>query len=173
MPDVREEKMKIIDYKRIETPLGYIRIEADRKGISGIYFCGEEETKTKEDGRIRGQEESSVILEAERQLREYMEGRRKKFELPLSIEGTEFQKKVWQELCRIPYGETRTYGQIAALVGNPKAGRAVGMANHKNPISIVVPCHRVIGANQKLVGYGGGLDKKKALLELESRYSIK
>lgn len=101
------------------------------------------------------------------QIREYLEGSRKIFDFPYELRGTEFQKKVWNALCRIPYGETRTYRQIAEAVGNPKASRAVGAANHKNPIMIAVPCHRVIGADGSLVGYGGGLDMKKALLDLE------
>jgi len=154
-------------YKRIQTPLGSIRIEADNKGICNISFCQEEEKEPQKDWEDK---DCQILLQAEKQLIEYMQGRRKKFELPLSVQGTEFQRKVWRELCNIPYGETRTYGQIAALIGNPKASRAVGMANHNNSISIVVPCHRVIGANKKLVGYAGGLDKKKALLELEARY---
>jgi len=163
--------MKNIYYKRIETPLGLIQIGADEKGICRIDFWKEEKNQPKEDGRIWEQKDTSLLLEAQRQLMEYMQGRRKEFDLPLSVEGTEFQRKVWDELCKIPYGQTRTYGQIAALIGNPKASRAVGMANHHNPVGIVVPCHRVIGADKKLVGYGGGLDKKKALLELEAKYS--
>ena len=102
-----------------------------------------------------------------RQVGEYMDGRRRTFDFPYILRGTAFQQKVWQALCAIPYGETRTYGEIAAAVGNPRACRAVGMANHCNPILIVVPCHRVIGANGKLVGYGSGLDMKEALLQME------
>ncbi len=108
--------------------------------------------------------------EAYRQLQEYCEGRRKFFDFPYRLYGTAFQQKVWQALCRIPYGETRSYGQIAAETGNPKAARAVGMANNRNPMMIVVPCHRVVGANGSLVGYEGGLDMKQALLDLEKRY---
>lgn len=103
------------------------------------------------------------------QLQEYLSGKRKSFEFPYELHGTPFQKKVWNALCEIPYGETRTYGEIAKAVGNPKACRAVGMANHNNPMTIVVPCHRVIGANGKLTGYGGGLDMKEYLLELEKK----
>lgn len=103
------------------------------------------------------------------QVMEYMNGQRQAFTFPYLLQGTEFQQKVWQALCHIPYGETRTYGEIAAAVGNPKAYRAVGMANHRNPILIAVPCHRVIGANGKLVGYGSGLDMKEALLQLEKK----
>lgn len=103
------------------------------------------------------------------QVCEYLKGHRKTFDFPYELHGTDFQKKVWDALRRIPYGETRTYKEIAGAVGNPKASRAVGMANNKNPLIIVVPCHRVIGANGNLVGYAGGLDMKKALLELERK----
>lgn len=101
------------------------------------------------------------------QLDEYFKGIRKTFQLPLNPSGTPFQKKVWNELCHIPYGETRSYKQITEAIGCPKGSRAVGMANHHNPIGIIIPCHRVIGSNGKLVGYAGGLDKKSYLLELE------
>ena len=103
------------------------------------------------------------------QIMEYLEGRRREFDFPYLLRGTQFQRKVWQALCGIPYGETRTYGEIAAAVGSPGAARAVGMANHSNPILIAVPCHRVIGADGSLTGYGGGLDMKKALLQLEKQ----
>lgn len=102
-----------------------------------------------------------------RQLEEYLSGNRQQFDLPLSFYGTEFQVKVWKALLEIPYGKTASYGDIAAAVGNPKACRAVGMANHANPIVIVVPCHRIIGANGSLTGYGGGLEVKRRLLQLE------
>lgn len=103
------------------------------------------------------------------QIMEYLEGRRREFDFPYLLRGTQFQRKVWQALCDIPYGETRTYGEISAAVGSPGAARAVGMANHRNPILIAVPCHRVIGADGSLTGYGGGLDMKKALLQLEKQ----
>lgn len=101
------------------------------------------------------------------QIIEYLDGKRKQFDFPYELHGTEFQVKAWNALCEIPYGETRTYKEIATAMGNPKACRAVGMANHDNPLWIVVPCHRVVGANGKLTGYAGGLDMKAALLELE------
>lgn len=101
------------------------------------------------------------------QVREYLEGDRRSFDFPYELHGTEFQQKAWNALCRIPYGETRTYKEIASMLGNPKASRAVGMANNKNPLMLVVPCHRVVGSNGKLVGYAGGLAMKKSLLELE------
>lgn len=115
------------------------------------------------------QEETELILSCKIQLEEYFAGNRKQFDLPLAPKGTDFQKRVWKALTDIPYGETRTYGEIAAAVGSPKAARAVGMANNKNPIGIIVPCHRVVGADGKLVGYAGGMEKKEWLLELEKQ----
>ena len=114
------------------------------------------------------EQETALIKEANRQLSEYLKGERQMFDLPLNPRGTDFQKRVWRALCDIPYGETRSYKQIAEAICNPKAVRAVGMANNRNPITIVVPCHRVIGADGKLVGYGGGLEMKEFLLRLES-----
>lgn len=103
------------------------------------------------------------------QVREYLKGHRRTFDFPYELHGTEFQKKVWNALCQVPYGETRTYKEIASVVGNPKASRAVGMANNKNPLMVVVPCHRIVGTDGNLIGYAGGLDMKKALLELERK----
>ncbi|MFA5527459.1 MAG: methylated-DNA--[protein]-cysteine S-methyltransferase [Peptostreptococcales bacterium] len=131
-----------------------------------------------EDGKIVGIEKADRDImnkglktpltdKAYQELTEYFKGKRKEFSFPYALKGTEFQKKVWQALCEIPYGETRTYKEIAIRIGNPKACRAVGLANNKNPIMIAVPCHRVIGSGGKLVGYGGGIDMKKNLLDLE------
>ena len=114
-------------------------------------------------------QETTLIKEAHQQLSEYLKGERKSFDLPLRMKGTDFQQNVWNVLLDIPYGETRSYKQIAEAIGNPKAVRAVGMANNRNPLLIVVPCHRVIGADGKLVGYGAGIEKKEFLLRLESR----
>ena len=114
-------------------------------------------------------QETTLIKEAHQQLSEYLKGERKSFDLPLRMKGTDFQQRVWNALLGIPYGETRSYKQIAEAIGNPKAVRAVGMANNRNPLLIVVPCHRVIGADGKLVGYGAGIEKKEFLLRLESR----
>ena len=111
--------------------------------------------------------ETPVLREAARQLDAYFSGNLHRFSLPLSPVGTSFQKKIWQLLCEIPFGETATYGQIAARAGNPKASRAVGLANNRNPIPVLIPCHRVIGSNGKLVGYAGGLDIKRKLLDIE------
>ena len=110
---------------------------------------------------------------AAEQLREYLRGERKMFDLPLAPEGTVFQKAVWSALQEIPYGQTRSYGEIAAQIGRPKACRAVGMANHCNPIPIFIPCHRVVGADGSLTGYAGGLECKRTLLDLERRYGAR
>lgn len=111
--------------------------------------------------------ETPFIKEVHKELEEYFKGTRKTFQLPLALKGTPFQKKVWQTLMTIPYGETMTYKQVAEAIGNPKACRAVGMANNRNQIPIIIPCHRVIGTNGKLVGYAGGLHIKEKLLEME------
>lgn len=149
-------------YKKIiETPIGKIYIAEENNKIIEINLDSK-----KNNYEIKN---TKVLNLAEKQLLEYFEGKRKKFNLPLKLKGTPFQEKVWNELLKIPYGETRTYGEIAKNIENPKAARAVGMANHNNPISIVVPCHRVIGVNNKLVGYGLGLDKKQYLLDLEKK----
>lgn len=113
------------------------------------------------------EEETELIKEAAKQLKEYYDGLRREFDLPLDLQGTPFQIKVWQELLKIPYGETRTYKQIAEAIGNPNASRAVGSANNRNRIMIVVPCHRVIGSDGKMVGYAGGIEMKEMLLAIE------
>ena len=131
--------------------------------------------KTKEDieemAKNSIQKETSLIKNTKQQLDEYFAGKRKKFDIPIKFNGTDFQVKVWEELLKIPYGETCSYLDIAKRIGNPKASRAVGMANNKNKIIIIVPCHRVIGSNKKLVGYACGLDVKEKLLELERENS--
>jgi len=147
------------------------------KGINLV--IAEEDAAFKKGGAITGvffgtkppvdfvKAETPVIKKAAAQIEEYLSGKRKKFTLPLVMHGTEFQLAVWRALQDIPYGETRSYREIAAAIGRPKAVRAVGMANNRNPISIIVPCHRVIGHDGSLVGYGGGLPLKQRLLELE------
>lgn len=145
-----------------KTALGLIRIEEDQYGITSLKFVDEEADPVLENGK------GIYLGDAKAQILEYFEGRRKSFDIPLSMKGTEFQKRVWSALRRIPYGETRSYQEIAEMVGNRKAARAVGMANNRNPIAIIVPCHRVIGKNGKLVGYAGGVNKKQYLLEQEA-----
>ena len=138
----------------------FIDTEFGRMGISER--CGFITAKGKAVGA-----DTPVLLAAEKQIREYLAGLRQTFDLPLAPVGTEFQKMIWAALQRIPYGETCSYQQVAAMVGKPNACRAVGMANNKNPILIIIPCHRVIGSNGKLVGYAAGLAVKEKLLELE------
>jgi methylated-DNA-[protein]-cysteine S-methyltransferase len=145
-----------------ETELGTIGIAETDGCITHLFFHGE---KFPESEYIK--KETPVLAEAWKQLKEYLNGARREFNLPLAPSGTEFMQRVWKALQEIPYGETRSYKEIAAAAGNSKACRAVGMANNRNPISIFIPCHRVIGANGDLIGYGGGLDKKIFLLELE------
>lgn len=118
-------------------------------------------------GADDGTEASPLLLRARKELEEYFAGRRREFDLPLAPHGTLFQQRVWQALRAIPYGSTCTYGELAAAVGNPRASRAVGMANHRNPLPILIPCHRVIGASGALTGYGGGLEWKRRLLAIE------
>jgi methylated-DNA-[protein]-cysteine S-methyltransferase len=152
-----------MNYTYVETPIGKILVAGDETAIHQIRFAP--------SSPEAGWTESSkgVVKDAVRQLKEYFAGKRVDFELPLSPEGTGFQKSVWQRLQEIPYGETISYGELARRVGNPKASRAVGAANGQNPIPIVIPCHRVIGANGKMTGFGGGIPVKEALLALESK----
>jgi len=143
-----------------ESPFGNIVIESDGSAITGI--------KTEDNIKPNGSKEASTLTDiTAMQLKEYFAGKRKKFDVPLNPQGTEFQRSVWKALQDIPYGKTRSYKQIAKAVGNPKACRAVGMANNKNPIWIIIPCHRVIGTDGSLTGYGGGIEMKKRLLKLE------
>lgn len=143
-----------------DTPIGKIGIAENGTHITHLSF----NEFTAEDINII---ETSLIKKAILELNEYFTKKRKIFNLPLAPDGTEFQKKVWSELCKIPYGTTCSYKDIARAIGNEKACRAVGMANNKNPIAIFIPCHRVIGSNGKLVGYAGGIDIKKKLLNME------
>ena len=117
----------------------------------------------------RWEQRDDAFADVRSQLVEYFDGRRSEFDVPLGLEGNPFELRVWQALCEIPYGETESYGELAARIGHPGSARAVGAANGRNPISIVVPCHRVIGASGSLTGYAGGLDAKRRLLELEAR----
>jgi len=153
-------------YSTVESPIGQLLLTSNGENLTGIHM---EKSAHAAEIQPAWQENSSlqVFRKTAQQLSEYFEGNRTDFDLPLSMDGTAFQKLVWRELQKIPYGETTSYKDLAIRIGNPKACRAVGLANGRNPISLVVPCHRVIGANGKLVGYGGGLDRKAQLLELE------
>lgn len=146
-----------------DTDIGRIGIAEENDQITRLFIASKEEDKY--DCEIN---ETDMIKKCYQELLEYLGGRRKTFDLPLNPRGTEFQKRVWDSLLNIPYGETRSYKDIAESAGSPKGYRAVGMANNKNPIMIIIPCHRVIGANGKMVGYGFGIDVKKKLLDLES-----
>lgn len=151
----------MINRYKYSLPIGFMEIVDNGREIIGIHITD----NCNNDG-VKSELSERAYIE----LKEYFEGKRKCFDLPVKAEGTEFQTKVWNELTEIPYGETISYGEIAKRIGNPKASRAVGGANNKNPIIIVIPCHRVIGANGSLVGYGGGIEVKKKLLELEKKY---
>lgn len=141
-----------------DTVIGKITITADKEFVYRIEFGGNTNSEIRE---------IDLIKKTYQQLSEYFCGKRKIFDIPLKLEGTEFQLKVWQALQKIPYGATRTYKELAAAAGNEKACRAAGMCNNKNPIAIIIPCHRVIGSSGKLVGYAGGLKIKQFLLDLE------
>jgi len=149
-------------HKIIGSPVGNLLLVASDSGLSSVIWDRAEREKP-------GIEFNNhpVLLETEQQLNEYFAGQRQTFSLPLDFGGTDFQKKVWEALLTIPFGETRTYGDIARQIGSPQAVRAVGGAANKNPICIIAPCHRVIGATGKLVGFGGGLLNKTLLLEIE------
>lgn len=145
-------------YGYYESPIGKIKIEVEGRSVIGVYFSDE----SSEENR------NELVDECKKQLKEYFNGKRKSFDLNIKfVKGTEFQLKVWNALKEIPYGEKVTYKYIAEKINNPKAVRAVGGANNKNPISIIIPCHRVIGVNGKMVGYAEGIDKKEFLLKLE------
>ena len=155
--------MKNIFY--YNTKIGRIGIEENGTAITKVHFIRKDIEE-----EIIEKNETELLKKAIKQLNEYLDGKRRCFDLLLEPKGTKFQKKVWDSLKEIPFGETKSYGEIAKIIGNKKASRAVGMANNKNPIAIIVPCHRVIGANGKLVGYAGGLDLKEKLLELEKNH---
>ncbi len=161
-----------------ETRLGRLFIAEDGQGITEVSIVkdrniSEDMNKAGRDELLHCEiEETPLIQQAFKELLEYFDGQRKEFGIRLNPKGTEFQRKVWQALRAIPYGETRSYKQIAEAVGNKNASRAVGMANHYNPIMCIIPCHRVIGANGSLVGYAGGLDTKATLLSLEQNHRL-
>lgn len=158
--------MHSISYTQIESPIGPLLLAADDTGLREILFVhGRHPAKPDPSW----QEDPAPLQPAIRQLDAYFAGELETFDLPLAPEGTPFQQSVWRELCGIPFGQTISYGELAQRIGNPKASRAVGLANGSNPIPIVIPCHRVIGSNGKLTGYGGGLPIKEKLLALERR----
>ncbi|WP_292389293.1 methylated-DNA--[protein]-cysteine S-methyltransferase [Methanosarcina sp. UBA5] len=151
-------------YDIIKSPIGSILLAGNEKGLKHLIFL---KGKKKIEIPVGWIEDKEFFREAARQLEAYFSGKLQSFDLKLAPEGTEFQKSVWKALCEIPYGETRTYKEIAVSIRKPKAYRAVGLANNRNPIAIIIPCHRVIGSDGKLTGYASGLDIKEFLLRLE------
>ncbi|MET8410311.1 methylated-DNA--[protein]-cysteine S-methyltransferase [Streptomyces sp. NPDC005195] len=147
-----------------DSPYGPLTLVADDGLLCGLYMVGQRHRPPEEDF---GERDDTLLAEPKRQLAAYFAGDLKEFDLPMRLAGTPFQRSVWDQLTRIPYGEIRSYGELADALGNPKASRAVGLANGRNPVGIIVPCHRVVGADGSLTGYGGGLDRKRSLLDFE------
>ena len=159
---------KITYYDTMQSPIGELMLVSDGKALTGLYMANQKHAA----GRAKAIRNEEMLKHPRTQLQAYFAAELRDFELPLAAEGTPFQQRVWRALCDIPYGETISYGELARRIGQPKASRAVGLANGQNPISIVVPCHRVIGANGSLTGYGGGLARKRWLLAHESKGSL-
>jgi methylated-DNA-[protein]-cysteine S-methyltransferase len=162
---LRIKKMSL-SYKEIESPVGKLKLVASDQGLVAVLWEHDSPRRVRLC-ELTENEEHPILVNTERQLGEYFAGKRKAFSVALDMRGTDFQKNVWEALLAIPFGETRSYGQLARQLGNPKASRAVGAANGKNPVSIIVPCHRVIGSSGKLTGFAGGLNTKARLLQLE------
>lgn len=158
-------------YCFVESPIGPLMLSCDGESLTGLYM-GKPSKRPNTDTWTEDREHP-VLKKTAEQLDEYFKGRRRRFELPLKFNGTEFQQRVWRALTAIPFGETRTYGQLARQLDNPSACRAVGLANGKNPIAVIVPCHRVIGADGSLTGFGGGLPRKEWLLSHEGFAGIR
>ena len=160
-----------LSFMEMASPVGQLKLVATETALVAVLWENENPNRVRLAELVENKKHS-VLLETQKQLNEYFAGQRQIFDLPLDFEGTEFQQKVWQALLTIPFGETRSYKQIAEQIGNVKAVRAVGAANGKNPISIIAPCHRVVGANGKLVGFAGGLENKDVLLKLEHNHFV-
>ncbi|BCU63873.1 hypothetical protein F941_02531 [Acinetobacter bouvetii DSM 14964 = CIP 107468] len=156
-----------LSFMEMASPVGLLKLVAHDTALVAVLWENEDPKRVRLAELVEDKKHP-ILLETQKQLNEYFSGQRQVFDLPLDFEGTEFQQKVWQALLTIPFGETRSYKQIAEQLGNVKAVRAVGAANGKNPISIIAPCHRVVGANGKLVGFAGGLENKDILLKLEA-----
>ncbi|MGA8299321.1 MAG: methylated-DNA--[protein]-cysteine S-methyltransferase [Terriglobales bacterium] len=157
--------METLFFFRTPSPAGPLFLAASTKGLVRLEF--DARTMKLDEKKFELRESESALAPYVRELNEYFDGERKNFTMPLDLRGTPFQLACWQALLQIPYGETRTYAEIARAIGHPNAFRAVGMANNRNPVAIVVPCHRVIATGGQLCGYGGGLDLKRRLLDLE------
>jgi len=158
-------------YKEIESPVGKLKLVASSNAMVAVLWERERPNRVKLDTATLAPQQP-ILLETERQLVEYFSGGRTEFDLPLQPDGSEFQKKVWRALREIPFGQTRSYLDLARAIGSSKAARAVGTANSKNPLSIIVPCHRVVGSDGSLTGFAGGVETKAALLALETRSTV-
>ncbi|MBI5629387.1 MAG: methylated-DNA--[protein]-cysteine S-methyltransferase [Elusimicrobia bacterium] len=152
---------------KVDSPVGNLWLIASDAGLHGALWDNDRQDYAGIFGALKSSRKHPVIAKAREQFAEYFSGRRKSFDIPLVIDGTPFEKQAWRQLSGIPYGETISYAEQARRLGSAKKARAVGLANSRNPISIIVPCHRVVGKSGALTGYGGGLDKKKFLIELE------
>lgn len=159
-------------YKEMPSPVGRLKLISSDKGLAAILWENDIPNRIKDFHPVE-QDTHPILLETEKQLEEYFKKERSVFTIPLDQVGTSFQKKVWDALVAIPFGETKTYGQLAKMMGDIKLSRAVGGANHRNPVSIIVPCHRVIGTSGDLTGFAGGLDAKAFLLQLEGNTQAK
>jgi methylated-DNA-[protein]-cysteine S-methyltransferase len=159
-------------YKWVGSPVGRLKLVASGWGLAGVLWESERPNRVRVSAPVEDPSDR-VLADAERQLDEYFRGRRKAFTVRLDFAGTEFQRRVWSALLTIPFGETRTYAQIARQIGKPSATRAVGAANGRNPIAIIAPCHRVVGATGALTGFAGGLEAKAWLLALESTAGVR
>jgi methylated-DNA-[protein]-cysteine S-methyltransferase len=162
----KESRMSLMSYTTMKSPIGCLLLAGDEGGLRLVHFATGRRPRSPQRDWI---EDRTPFKEVIRQLEAYFLGKLQDFDLPLVLDGTEFQLLVWRNLQKIPYGETISYGQLARRIGSPHSARAVGLANGSNPIPIIVPCHRVIGSNGDLTGFGGGLPVKKKLLELENR----
>jgi methylated-DNA-[protein]-cysteine S-methyltransferase len=165
-PDEFEESGEMTGsvYTTVDSPIGELLLVGDGEVLHGLHM---QDAPRPMAVRPEWRRDDGAFPEARRELREYFAGERTEFEVPVEMEGTAFQRTVWSALRAIPYGETRSYGELARSIGSPSAVRAVGLANGRNPIAVIVPCHRVIGADGTLTGYGGGLERKRTLLDLE------
>lgn len=153
----------------VDSPVGPLTLVSDGRHLTGVYFTEHRHAPGDVGPQVTAHDAPAVLHATAEQLAEYFAGTRTEFDLPLAAAGTDFQHRVWALLRGIPYGQTRSYGQLATELGQPGASRAVGLANGRNPVSIVVPCHRVIGSSGAITGYGGGVERKQALLDLERR----
>jgi methylated-DNA-[protein]-cysteine S-methyltransferase len=157
-----------LSFKLMESPIGRLKLVASQKGLVAVLWENDGPRRVRLE-ELEESDDNPILTQTEDELREYFAGKRTQFSVPLDMRGTPFQRQVWEALLAIPFGQTRTYGQLAKQLGNVNATRAVGAANGRNPVAIIAPCHRVVGSTGKLTGFAGGLDAKAHLLSLEGR----